>query len=95
MKIKLQFVVQLSNLPASTSIVYHSQYWSSRFSSVYPTSIIKKFGKVQAHKVWWTLMLCGCLAHTCAGFGDLVAQVVRLDALWKQFERFGDLGSQF
>ena len=40
-------------------------------------------------------MLCGCLAHPCAGFGDLVAQVVRLDALWEQFERFGDLGSQF
>ena len=36
-----------------------------------------------------------CLAHTSAGFGDLVAQVVRLDALWEQFERFGDLGSQF
>ena len=40
-------------------------------------------------------MLCGCLAHTCAGFGDLVALVVRFDALWEQFERFGDLGSQF
>ena len=50
---------------------------------------------MQAHKVWRTLMLCGCLAHPCAGFGDLVAQVVRLDALREQFERFGDLGSQF
>ena len=82
MKIKLQFVVQLSNLPASTPIAYNSQCWSSRYSSVYPSSIIKKFGKVQAHKVWWMDSdVMWVLAHFCAGFGDLVAQVVRLNAL--------------
>ena len=61
MKIKLQFVVQLSNLPASTSIAYNSHCQSSRNSSVHPSSIIEKFGKVQAHKVWSTMMLCGAL----------------------------------
>ena len=78
MKIKLQFAVQLSNLPASTSIAYNSQ-WSSRYSS---SSIIKKFGIVQTHKVWWMDSdVMWVLAHFCAGFGDLVAQVVRLNAL--------------